>query len=72
VFDALGGGRTAYAALFAISAAGRAVALLLLRGVRDVSVPAAPLELRTVAVRPNAGALQRPILPTAQADDEES
>lgn len=72
VFDALGGGRTAYAALFAISTTGRALALLALRGVRDVSVPEAPLELRTVAVRPNAGALQRPILPTAQADDETS
>jgi len=70
VFDALGGGRPGYAMLFALSSAGRAGALLLLRGVRDVSVPEAPLELRTVAVRPNAGALQRPILPTAQADPE--
>jgi MFS family permease len=70
IFDAIGGGRAGYAALFALSTAGRAAALLLLRGVREVSVPEAPLELRTVAVRPNAGALQRPILPTAQADDE--
>jgi MFS family permease len=70
VFAGLGGGPTGYAALFAVSTAGRAGALLLLRGVRDVAVPEAPLELRTVAVRPNAGALQRPILPTAQADEE--
>lgn len=70
VFAALGGGRPAYAMLFALSTIGRAAALLLLRGVRDVSVPEAPLEQSTVAVRPNAGALQRPILTTAQADDE--
>jgi MFS family permease len=70
VFAALGGGRPAYAALFVLSAGIRGGALLLLRGVRDVAVPEAPLELRTVAVRPNAGALQRPILPTARADDE--
>jgi MFS family permease len=71
VFDGLGGGRPGYAALFVLSVAGRAASLGILRGVRDVSVPEAPLELRTVAVRPNAGAMQRPILPTATADDEE-
>lgn len=70
VFAAMGGGRAGYAVLFALSTAGRAGALLLLAGVRDVAVPEAPLELRTVAVRPNAGALQGPILPTAQADEE--
>jgi MFS family permease len=70
LFSALDGGWPAYAALFATSALVRGAALLLLRGVRDVAVPEAPLELRTVAVRPNAGALQRPILPTARADDE--
>jgi MFS family permease len=72
VFAALDGGRPAYAALFVLSTAVRGAALLLLRGVRGVTVPEAPLELRTVAVRPNAGALQRPILPTARADEEES
>jgi predicted MFS family arabinose efflux permease len=71
VFDARGGGRAAYAALFVLSTLGRGAALGFLRGMRDVAVPAAPLELRTVAVRPNAGAFQRPILPTAQADDED-
>ena len=70
LFAAGDGGRAGYLVLFALSALGRAGALLLLRGIRDVAVPEAPLELRTVAVRPNAGALQRPILPTAQADDE--
>jgi MFS family permease len=71
VFDTFGGGRDGYAMLFVLSTAGRVAALWLLRGVRDVIVPEAPLELRTVAVRPNAGAVQRPILPTAQADDED-
>ncbi len=68
IFSLLDGGRTGYAALFVVSTTGRALALLLLRRVRDVSVPEAPLELRTVAVRPNAGPMQRPILPTAGAD----
>jgi MFS family permease len=71
VFELAGGGRAAFATLFALSTAARALALVALRGVHDVSAPAEPLELRTVAVRPNAGALQRPILPTAHADDEE-
>lgn len=70
LFSAVGGGRSGYAALFVVSALGRAAALLLLRRVRDVAVPEAPLELRTVAVRPHAGALQRPILGTAEADPE--
>jgi MFS family permease len=65
-FAAAGGARPGYALLFVLSSAGRAGALWLLRGVREVSVPEAPLELRTVAVRPNAGAVQRPVLPTAQ------
>ena len=70
VFELAGGGRAAYAVLFALSTGARSLALLALRGVHDVAAPAAPLELRTLAVRPNAGALQRPILPTARADDE--
>src|SRR5690606_33221372 len=69
-FDALGGGHAGYAVLFLASAAARGAALWALRGVGEVPVPEAPLQLRTVAVRPNAGALQRPILPTATAEED--
>ncbi len=70
LFSLLGDGRTGYAALFVVSTAGRMLALLLLRRVSDVLVPEAPLELRTLAVRPNAGPMQRPILTTAEADSD--
>jgi MFS family permease len=60
-----------YAALFVLSAAGRALCLLLVRRVPPPERPAPSLELRTLAVRPNAGALQRPILATLDADPEE-
>jgi len=70
LFRALGPGRATFFALFAISAAGRAVSLAALRGVRNVEAPEAPLELRTVAVSPTEGAVQGPILSTAQADPE--
>jgi len=70
LFRALGPGRATFFTLFAISAAARAIALLALRGVRAVEAPEAPLELRTVAVNPSEGALQGPVLPTAQADPE--
>jgi MFS family permease len=70
LFSVLGGGRDGYAALFIVSTAGRALALLLLRSVPSIPVPEARLELRTLAVRPNGGAMQRPILPTAEADSD--
>jgi MFS family permease len=62
---ALGDARPAYAVLFASSAAGRLAAFFLMprtlgRGVRA-------MVLRTLAVRPSAGAIQRPIL--AASDD---
>ncbi len=53
-----------YAWLFVLSAAGRGLCLLLARRVPAPSRPAHPIELRTLAVRPNAGAVQRPILAT--------
>jgi MFS family permease len=60
----LGGrGTSAYAAVLAFSTAARLLSLVMLRGAPDV-VPAAtrPPTLRTLSVRPSAGALQRPVL----------
>jgi len=72
LLDAAGGGATAYAMLLFASAAARLAALPLLRGAPDVS-PASdrPPALRTIALRPSAGALQRPVLSTLD-DGEES
>jgi MFS family permease len=53
-----------YALVFGLSLAARAASLLLLRGVPSTQ-PAPQLpEVRTLAVRPNAGGVQRPILAT--------
>ncbi len=61
LFLELDGGPGVYAWLFAISSTGRLVMLLVLRGIRPRGRFFA-LQLRTLAVRPSAGALERPIL----------
>jgi len=70
LFRGFGTGRAAYFGLFALSAGARVLSLGVLRGMADVEAPEAPLELRTVAVSPTEGALQGPVLSTAQADPE--
>jgi MFS family permease len=69
LFTGLNGSVAGYAWLFAISTAGRLGALWILRGAR-VAERVPRLHLRTLAVRPSAGAIQRPIL--ASAEDEAS
>lgn len=54
-----------YAAVFALSALARFATLPLLRGVGTVEPPVSVGPLRTLAVRPNSGAIQRPVLPGA-------
>lgn len=82
LFRALAPEGGAYATLFALSSVARLLALPLLRRTPRVVAPEG-VALRTLAVRPSAGALQRPILSTlvgeegegpgaqAQAQDEE-
>jgi hypothetical protein len=53
----------AYALLFALSVTGRIAALWLLRGT-EVARHVLDLRFRTLAVRPSAGAIERPILAT--------
>ena len=68
LLQTLGPQPATYAALFLVSTLGRGLSLLLLR---HVSVTEAPLDassLRTLAVRPSLGAVQRPIL-AALPDD---
>jgi len=57
------GGRDAYALLFVVSAAARLVPLAFLRRVPTHEIPISEVALRTLAVRPSAGAIQRPVLP---------
>ncbi len=58
----LGGGGSGYFALFALSSALRASALLLLPAVRDVAVPEHVPPMRVLAARPSAGSIERPVI----------
>jgi MFS family permease len=64
VMHSLGHDRTAYFAVFLLSSVGRTFALLLIpRHPPQLRVTEAPAGLRTIAVRPMAGGIERPILP---------
>lgn len=68
----LADGRTAYLAVFGISALGRALALLLIpRRPAEPAVARAPAGTRTIGVRPMAGAMERPIISAAGAEDDD-
>jgi len=58
-FDHAGG---AFALVFLVSSSMRVLALFFLRRAPDVSTPDELMPLRTLAVRPSAGAIQRPVL----------
>jgi MFS family permease len=66
VFHLVGEG--AYPWLFVLSAGGRLLMLFVLRGA-GATRTTLDLELRTLAVRPSAGAIARPILATATTDE---
>lgn len=68
IYSALDGGSAGYAALFVVSALGRLATIPLLRHAPapEAHVAAEDVSLRTLAVRPSAGAIQRPILPTLE------
>jgi MFS family permease len=58
-----------YGVLLLLSTIARLASLAMLRGVPDVVPPVAqPPALRTLSVRPSAGALQRPVLPALPHD----
>lgn len=65
-----GDARSSYAILFVTSVAARMLALAPLRGV-SLRVPVRRIVLRTDAVRPSWGALQRPILPAIDSPENE-
>jgi hypothetical protein len=56
--------------IFALSSLARAVTVIvLLRLPAEIALPV-PIAVRTVAVRPSAGSLDRPILPSIERDDD--
>jgi len=62
LFHGLGGGVNHYFVIFLLSSSARILALPLLRGVSQRVTSSIPLPLRTLAIRPSSGALQRPIV----------
>jgi hypothetical protein len=64
LFWQIGGGAVAYSTLFLSSALLRMLTLLMLRKVSDAPRVPVWVGLRTLAVRPSAGSIERPILPT--------
>lgn len=69
LFEAAGGAVVGYRALFAVSAVVRFGAVLLLVRVAPIPGPSFRVLLRTIAVRPSAGALSRPIAATIRRRD---
>ncbi|HBZ70996.1 MAG TPA: MFS transporter [Deltaproteobacteria bacterium] len=68
----LGEHRSAYWAIFALSSLARAGTVLFLVRVPTPTLVAVPVATRTVAVRPSAGSIDRPILPSIRkAEDED-
>jgi len=67
----LGESRTAYYMVFAASGLARVAALGVLAVAREVHIEVVPLLTRTIAVRPSAGTIERPILTSMATTVEE-
>lgn len=70
IFKLLGSTPSVYPVLFMVSALARVGGIWLLRRVPAMAVPVEPVALRTLAVRPSAGAIDRPILPALSETGE--
>lgn len=68
VLSGLGESPSAYLALFWGSAILRIVPLPLLRGIRELKGRSVPVATRTDALRPSAGSIDRPLLPSLPAE----
>lgn len=62
----LGAETSAYFTIFVISSIGRLLTLPMLRGIEEKAPPTEMLDFRTLAVRSNAGAIDRPIVSEEQ------
>lgn len=68
----LGDDRDAYFTIFLLSAGARALTLPFLSRLPRVALEPQPLATRTVAVRPSAGSIDRPILPSLPPEEREA
>jgi MFS family permease len=71
IFHGVGGGYPGFAMLFVISSLGRVLTLPLLVRVRTRARSREALILRTEALRPSIGAVQRPLLPASDESPDE-
>jgi MFS family permease len=72
LFQSSGGGMTSYVVVLLVSSCARVLTLPLLRGIPAQVGGAAAVPLRTLAVRPSSGALQRPIVSAVSDRDDEA
>jgi MFS family permease len=73
ILDAGGRSSASYAVLMLVSTGARLASLTMLRGTPNRLPPeVAPPVLRTLTVRPSAGALQRPVLPTLPEEETDA
>jgi len=68
----LGEHRSAYWGIFGLSSLARAATVIFLVRVPTPTLSAVPVATRTVAVRPSAGSIDRPILPSIQDGPDEA
>ena len=68
----LGERRSAYWAIFALSSLARAATVLFLVRVPTPTLTPVPVATRTVAVRPSAGSIDRPVLPSIRKGVDEA
>ena len=71
LFYSFGGGFGSYLVVLLVSSSARLLTLPLLRGVPPEAIPAIPVPVRTLAVRPSSGALERPIISAMPGPDVE-
>jgi len=68
----LGEHQSAYWAIFGLSSLARAATVVFLVRVPTPTLDAVPVAIRTVAVRPSAGSIDRPILPSIRKSPDEA
>ncbi len=66
LLDGAGGDRAAYALLFALSSGARFLALLFVLRIPDLRFRIRDLATRALALRPSAGAIERPVVPSIE------
>jgi len=71
LLHAIGPSPVAYITLFLVSTGMRAVSIVFLARLREATFTPAPISIRTLAVRPNAGSIDAPIVSSIVEEEEE-